>query len=204
MMFRTFFALVLLMGSSSLQAQTAELELTMDFSSIGDGVIPSQTRDFSITVTNHGPDDANPSNSSFFFVASTPVNSDSQWVPNLWFELNGANSPSDCVFSPVFVDPLPGANPTYGFVFIFSQLDAGESITCQGHYTPYFTEGSRTVEWTMINNLANDPDLSNNEIIVTFPIRPTQVPFNNLWSLLLMAAMLIGIGSIQLRAKKLK
>ncbi len=201
---RNLFFLILLLSLEPLQAQTAELELTMDFASIGNGVIPGQTRDFSITITNHGPDDANPSNSGFFFVSTLAVGSNDDWVPDLWIELDGSNSPSDCHFLWSRADPLPNQNPNYAYAFLFFQLGAGESITCQGQYTPYFTEGSRTVTWIMSNQLANDPDLSNNEITVTFPLRPTQVPFNNLWSLLLMAALLMGIGSIQIRVKKLK
>lgn len=206
MMWRFILALTLLLGLKQIQAQTAELELTMDFSSIGDGVIPGQTRDFSITVTNHGPDNAIPPNSgsSFFHIGTLAISSNDQWIPDLWFDLDGANSPPECYFLWGVADPLPGQNPNYAFAFYFFQLNAGESITCQGQYTPYFTEGSRTVTWVMSNQLANDPDLSNNEFSVTFPLRPTQVPFNNLWSLLLMAALLLGIGSFQIRAKKLK
>ena len=64
---------MLLLSFSGVKAQTAELELTMHFAGVDDGVITGQRRDFELTITNHGPDDANPTGNLFFFVGSDAI-----------------------------------------------------------------------------------------------------------------------------------
>ena len=191
MMFKALFILILLFSFNGVKAQTAELELTMHFAGVDDGLITGQRRTFELTVTNHGPDDANPTGDDFFFVASSNIPSNDIWIPDIVFELDIENSPAECVLSIFFGDPLPGQNPNYGFAFLLIQLEAGESITCRGFYTPYFTEGERTVTWQMINNLAVDPDLSNNEVTVTFGLRPVSVPINSIWALSCLIILLL-------------
>lgn len=200
MTIRVLFLLVLLLAfSEETSAQTAELELAMSFDGIGDGVITGQRREFELTVTNNGPDAANPIDDLFFFVGSTVVSSNDLWVPDVFFELDGINSPPECFLTIGFGDPLPGQNPNYAFTFFFFQLQAGESITCRGFYTVNFTEGVRTVNWIMYNQLATDPDLSNNEVMVAFGLRPVSVPVNASWGLLLLSVLigLLAIGIIQ-------
>lgn len=201
MIFRILVFLLLLVVFSETDAQTAELELTMHFAGIGDGVITGQRREFELTVTNNGPDAANPIDDLFFFVGSTAVSSNDLWVPDVFFELDGINSPPECFLTIGFGDPLPGQNPNYAFTFFFFQLQAGESITCRGFYTVNFTEGVRTVNWTMYNQLATDPDLSNNEVMVAFGLRPVSVPVNASWGLLLMFMLVLLVASYNFKTR---
>ncbi len=166
----------------------------MNFIGIDEGSTVGQQREFEITVTNNGPDEANPIGTNFFFVGNTLVGSNDQWVPDILFELDTFNSPPECVFTVFFGDPLPGQNPTYGFVFIFLQLEANQSITCKGFYTTNFTQGERYVRWELHNNLANDPDLSNNNLEYIFGLRPVAVPAFSKSTLLLLLTLFLMVA----------
>lgn len=124
-MSRIYILIFLLFSSHFIKAQTAELELVMSFDGIDDGVITGQRREFELTVTNHGPEEANPTGNDFFFVSSDAISSNDQWVPDVVFELDVLNSPTECFLRTAFADPLPGQNPNYAFSFIFLQLEAG-------------------------------------------------------------------------------
>lgn len=187
------FTILVLLSSFTANSQTAELALSMNFFGLDDGVVTGEKKSFEITVTNNGPDAANTTGDDFFFVGSTAIGSNDQWIPDIIFELDAMNSPPECVFTVFFGDPLPDQNPTYGFVFIFLQLEANQSITCKGFYTANFTQGERYVRWELHNNLANDPDLSNNNLEFIFGLRPIAVPVFSKFTLILLVALFLLI-----------
>jgi len=188
-----FFTVLVIFLSFNVNSQTAELALSMNLSGLNDGVITGQQRSFELTVTNNGPDAANPTGDDFFFAGTTLIGSNDQWVPDILFELDVINSPPECVFSGFFIDPLPGQNPKYAFTFFFLQLQANQSITCKGFYTANFTQGERYVRWELHNNLANDPDLSNNNVELIFGLRPIAVPIFSKFTLILLVALFLLI-----------
>lgn len=57
------------------------------------------------------------------------------------------------------------------------------------------------MNWQMINNLATDPDLSNNEVTVTFGLRPVSVPVNASLGLLLMFILVLLVASYRFKTR---
>ncbi|MCF6301260.1 MAG: DUF11 domain-containing protein [Proteobacteria bacterium] len=185
--------ILLATGCQNLLAQSADIAVEMTFPGMENGVIYDQQGDFTITVTNLGPDEAVPpaGGGSFFFVGSSVVRNTGNYKPDIFFELDGANSPPECVFFIAEGSPLPGQLPNYGYSFIYFGMAAFDSVTCLGKYTVFFEEGERTVLWEAINQHAPDPDLSNNLLGFTFGIRPMTIPINSPTALFLLLILIL-------------
>ncbi|MCF6299625.1 MAG: hypothetical protein L3J52_00650 [Proteobacteria bacterium] len=193
--------ILLVIGYQNLLAQTADIAVEMTFSGVENGVIYDRQGDFTITVTNLGPDEAVPPDGggTFFFVGSSVVRNTGNYKPDIFFYLDGANSPPECRLSIAEGSPLPGQLPNYAYTFTYSGMAAFDSVTCFGKYTVFFDESERTVSWTVVNPFAVDPNVSNNRLEFTFGIRPAVIPINSPTSLFLLLILILIIAYFPLR-----
>ncbi|WP_395374203.1 hypothetical protein [Marinicella sp. W31] len=178
--------LILLFLTSSISAQVADIELSASFE-FQDDVIPGQVREFSLTITNNGPDSV-----------PTPTISSGPWGTadgRLFYEfsINPAIQ-QDCTISFLFVSPLPGA--LFGGTvtsFDLPELESGESITCYGLYIANIQVGTDLMSWIAfsLGSSVNDPNLDNNTWLGGFTNRPVAVNVMNGVSLLILFVMLL-------------
>ncbi|MCF6299731.1 MAG: DUF11 domain-containing protein [Proteobacteria bacterium] len=194
---KTHYVLILLSSvyclffSPKVLAGSADLELVIE-SDLSEGVGFGQIGSFSITVTNHGPDDAG-SNSSRPYpivIFNSPLYpSENNGQLELFFGQENANQ--TCFFLLAVIEPLPGGQfPGYIFSFNFPVIPANTSITCHGQYLVNFEQGEREVGWRALNVTDTDPNPDNDRATMVFKINPPVIPSTSSWSVLVLIGLI--------------
>jgi len=138
-------------------------------------VTPGGSGTFIYRLTNYGPESAG---------STTPVDrpirvtSSSIIILPFGSEVDFPNSTCFMLFG--FIDPLPGDPLRVDYVNFFHVLDPGESVECETSYTVNsHLDHQLLVTWTAKSLLDEDPDLSNNSLVLVFgptPPIPTLSP----------------------------
>jgi len=174
---------------------SGSIDLSVEVNPSSISIIESvEIGEFSITLTNHGPDAAGSSSPiSFPISIDTNIIYFEAGVPNAGFASN-PDIIDDCLFFPYVLDPLPG-NPV-GIIYSFFTpvIPAGESVTCYGLYYTNFDNGIRTVEWSPSSVTDNDTDPSNDISLMTFRGFVAPVPSLTVYGIVLLALMFLGMG----------
>jgi len=182
------YILILMTASSFVFAQSADLELEAHFESSND-VTFGFVGNFSVTLTNNGPDDIEGS-----FIISPLVNSS-----GYSFTPDDSNPQPNCFPYFVAVEPRPPLN-LGGTLLVFesSNIAAGVSITCYGMYAVNFQSGSRSFTWETYGFeqgvLVDDPVPENNFVTITLGIQPQQVSTLSNVSILIMLLLAWVVG----------
>lgn len=183
------FFMLLMTEISSAISGTADLELTMEFD-IPKFVNFGDTGEFSITITNNGPDDAG-LDSPFLFpiIANTSaIETSSELMPAVSFSQILVEQ--ECFFIASIAEPLPGQYPTFNYEFDYPIIPVNTSFTCFGQYHIGFSEGVETINWSIFNFLDTDPNPNNNSVDMVFGIQPPIVPSLSWWSTMIMILIL--------------
>ena len=163
--------ILFLTTSSFVFAQSADLELDVYIESY-DSVFWGFQGDYSVTITNNGPE-----------VASTPGtftpfmpqdNTDFTFAPN--FDI----VQPDCNFTPLIAEPRPPDFPGGSIFFIStSPIAVGESVTCFGRFQVGFESGRRETFWETVNlgqgTTISDPVTENNTVTIFLGVPPLPV-----------------------------
>gem|GEM_PF-7086282 len=144
--------------------------------------------EFSVTVTNNGPDVADSPGTYAPFISS--ANSDYIFSPDFNIVQN------DCVFATFIAEPRPPVFPGGITLLIATNpIAVGDSVTCFGRYAVGFESGRRELFWETVNfgqgSLIDDPFLENNTVTVTLGIQPIPVDALGIFSMLLMMFLLV-------------
>ena len=169
--------------------------------------------EFSLTLTNHGPDTAGVNNpnplpfpNSIFAdsIYSSFDEENNYYAYPVIFAQNTAIA-QDCNFSYLQPSPVPGDPPQIGYYFTTPALSAGESVTCYGLYSAFFYDRTRTMDigWSSFEGNDNDTDPSNDRAVLTFQAYnpPQPVPSFTFYGLLLLILTVLGLA---LRTQKQK
>lgn len=182
----------LLLISNNIWAGNIDLSIEIIPSSINNISI-GDVGEFSITITNNGPDSAGANSPAAF-----PISLDSE---RIFLENNGgfvdysinSNINQDCDFYLTIIEPIPGGLVSVIYSFYTPIIPAGESITCHGLYHTNFENGIRAVEWSPFSVTDNDTDPSNDIALMTFRGYVPPVPSLSLYGLLFLVMMFLGI-----------
>ena len=152
-------------------------------------VVQGQQGEFSITITNHGPDDAGVDslNNLPIFADSSIIQQRPNGIVDIWFAKDLSQA-QECFFVPTIFEPLPipGSLPSYAFTFAYPVIPVGESITCYGFYSVGFEQGERAVQWDIFNSTDTDPNLLNNSVDLVFRMQPMMIPSTSTFSLIIL------------------
>ncbi len=191
MKYIAYSVIIILLGSSSLWAGDIDLSIKVNPSSpvmVEPGEYIAQ---FSITVSNHGPDTAG-IDSTF----SHPV---AMATEEIYLEENGYpvdfiinnNINQDCKFETFSPDPAPG-NPTLIILaFRTPIIPAGESITCYGYHYTNILSGSRSIEWRPLSVTDTEINPSNDIETMVFQVQVPMVPSSSIYSLIFLTFIMM-------------
>lgn len=181
---------ILLILSSSIFAQSADLELEVYMESYNDVFFGFEGA-FTVTVTNNGPDVAeNPGTASPLM---SLTNNDFTFIGD------GSISQDRCFFSLISAEPRP---PDFdgGLTLLITtdEILVGESVTCFGRFSIGFEHGSREVYWQTfgfgMGALVDDPVPENNIVTITLGIQPQQVDALSNLTILILIVITLGVG----------
>jgi len=180
---------ILSMFSTVCFGGNVDLSIEINPSSISNSSV-GNTGEFSITITNSGPDDAG-TESPF----SISIDTERIYLDNVYFVdfTSNPNIQQDCLFFPTIIDPIPGDPPSVLFSFYTPAIPTGQSITCYGLYQTNFENGNRTVEWSSSSVTDNDTNSSNDIAPMTFLGFVASVPSFSSWGLILLVLSLLGV-----------
>jgi len=155
-----------------------------------------ETGEFSVTITNHGPDVAGAGSSlSYPISIDTEIIYYEEGMMGVAFQSN-PDIVDDCLFFPFVIDPLPG-NPA-GFIYTFRTpaISAGESITCYGLYQVFSENpgGIKSIEWSPFSVTDNDVNPSNDISLMTFRGTTIPVPSLSTYALLSLISLILTIA----------
>lgn len=154
---------------------------------------------FSITITNFGPDAAGADSSlDKPIVAFSIIEVESDGAP-LHF-IQDTSIPQSCDFLLSFGEPVPPNPLAIAYSFYFEPIPVGESITCYGFFLVLFDNGTRTVEWQISSGLFDtDPNKTNNIQAMIFGSQPIAVSTASFLGMVLLSVfvMLIGMSYIK-------
>lgn len=162
------------------------------------------TGEFSLTLTNHGPDAAgvnnpNPSSSPIAIIADSIFldidDEGNEYGYPILFALNPVIQ-QDCNFFYLQPSPVPGDPPQIAFIFTAPPLSPGESVTCYGLYNAFFYDRERTMDIGWHSHSTNDTDVdpSNDRAVLTFQgfnPPPQAVPGLSFYGLLLLIFVIL-------------
>ncbi len=179
---------------------TADLALQLDID-VSEGVQFGEIGEFTLTVTNLGPDDAGSHNIGRFPTAvfTPPQAVNEHGLLDVY--LAGDNSTSQpCGVGLIVIDPIPGNPVLYGQPIYFPEIQANSTLTCHGLFLIGFDQGERSTNFRLRGDVNDtDPDSSNNEIKVVFGIPPVVVPINSLALLLSLFPLLLLTAFMRIR-----
>lgn len=164
-----------------------------------------ETGEFSVTITNHGPDVAGTGSSlSYPISIDTEIIYYEEGVIGVAFQSN-PDVIDNCLFFPFVLDPVPG-NPV-GFIYNFRTpaIPPGESITCYGLYQ-VFSENSggiESIEWSPLSVTDNDVNPSNDISLMTFRGVTIPVPSLSTYALLALTLLILTIALFHPRSRHL-
>jgi len=153
----------------------ADLEITLEHQPL-DNLNFGDIGQFSVTLTNHGPDEAG---------ANSPVekpisaNVILEVEENIGIPVDFAQNrgePQVCDFILSVLEPRPPNPVAFAYQFYYPPIPAGESISCYGLFLVLFNSGSRDIEWAVTSVLDTDPNDANNAQTMNFGIQPIAVP----------------------------
>lgn len=176
-------------------AGVADLDLEINFNDIN-GVVLDRVGEFSVTVTNLGPDVAGSKGTPPFPIAilASIIQDNGSSTPEIQFAASSSNDNTRCFFSLVIGSPPPGGSVSYGYDINIPQLGVNETIECHGLYSTHFNSGTREITWSTRNSFDTDPVPGNNSQAVTFGIPPISVPINQPYFLILLSLLFLIIG----------
>lgn len=154
-----------------------------------------QTGNFTITVSNFGPDTAGGDSISNFPVSAFS-NAITEYGNGLQDLFIGQNTDIEqvCFFIFAFGEPLPGGLPSIAYFFEYPEIPANESITCYGKYLVGFESGSRDFSFNARSFSDNETNLTNNTANFTFRIKPKIIPTLNFYAILILIVLMIFIA----------
>ncbi|MCF6300863.1 MAG: hypothetical protein L3J52_07070 [Proteobacteria bacterium] len=181
--------------STYLFAGVADLEISIT-TNISDGVVFGQAGNFSITITNHGPDIAG-LDSGF----DSPIRIDSPLIyvgENGFLDVSFLRNNSiaqGCFFVASVFDPIPGEPVAFAFTFVHPVIAVNESVSCYGLFGVGFEEGQRAIEWDVAvrGNTFTDPNPENDRATMLFKINPPVIPTLSIWGVLLLILAVLGL-----------
>ena len=174
-------------------AGTVDLELALD---LGDthNLEFAHSYPYSITMINHGPDDAtiDPVDPFSLVTIVSNIRGNDDGFLDFYFHLD-ANIEQNCGIISGSTSPLPGMEAEYFYFIEAPNILANTSITCFGTYTIGFKNGSRLLKFGLYPLFDTDPDLSNNAEDVVFRIKPRVIPaINGLGLMVILLLMLVS------------
>lgn len=169
------FLLLFLTLATSIQAQVADLELTVVRDPVGP-VFPGMTGTLTFTVDNRGPDMAGGVFDLVFISSSDHPTLDLLGIdPRVKF-VNTQGSP--CGLNDQLAVPPPDIpNPIINYQLFFVGLNAGASQTCVIEFI--VSENLREdldMSWVVNGGFASDPNPVDNRVAVSFPLAITAIP----------------------------
>ncbi|MCF6319920.1 MAG: hypothetical protein L3J83_11730, partial [Proteobacteria bacterium] len=186
-----------------------DLEITLEHQPL-DNLNFGDIGQFSVTLTNHGPDEAG---------ANSPVEKPIpasvilEVVENIGIPVDFAqdnSQPQECDFLLSFVEPRPPNPLVLVYEFYYPPIPAGESISCYGLFLVLFNSGSRDIEWFTTYGLFGpsgsgdiDPNPDNNFQTMNFGIQPIAVPTLSFYTLFIFSMLVFFVGYISIRKKHL-
>ncbi|HHL31087.1 MAG TPA: hypothetical protein ENJ41_00785 [Oceanospirillales bacterium] len=183
-------------------AGTVDLELALD---LGDthNLEFAHSYPYSITMINHGPDDAAVDLIAPFPLATivSNIRADENGFLDFYFHLDG-NIEQNCRIISGSGTPLPGGEAEYFYFIMVPVILANTSITCFGTYTIGFESGSRLLNFGFYPGFDTDTDLSNNVEDVVFRIKPRVIPAINGLGLMFILLFVLISGFWHLRRVK--
>ena len=181
---------ILSIFSTACFSGNVDLSIEINPSSFSNSSVDN-TGEFSITITNSGPDDAG-TESPF----SISIDTERVYLDNGYFVefTSNPNIQQDCLFFPTIIDPVPGDPPSVFFSFYTPAIPVGQSITCYGLFQTNFENGNRVVEWSLSSVTDDDIDLSNDVAVMSFFGFVAPVPSFSLWGSLLLTLSFLGIA----------
>lgn len=183
--------------SSSCLAGNVDLVVNISpdiFSNLSAGDV----HEFTVSVTNHGPDTA-----GIDSVLSYPVSvyTNITLHPNSLATSIQINTDSDqnCFLLTTIAEPRPPATQVQIFKsFHFPLIHPNTTVTCVGFFETFYVYGVRSLEWQISNPTDVDLDSSNNAALLTFGGTPQPVPLSVQSCLALLFLLLfLGIRSIK-------
>lgn len=186
--FRYIFALFFLFNFDGVVATDVDLELTSDIDFVD--VEFGQVGEFSLSVTNHGPNTAGSPASRV--IASTYVLVPAGQPIEIEFTKNDDISQT-CNFSHFNGDPMVSGDAYDLISFIFPEILSGETISCYGKFKIRFSKGVRTIEWAVRSRNDNEINPGNETAQQVFSIAQA-VPAIGFYALLtlLLATLLLA------------
>ena len=161
---------------------------------------------FSLTLINHGPDDAGFESLSDFpiSVVSSPRMFINEYGYTDILFVQDTSINQDCAFVISVADPPPGGNGvSYGFKFGFPPIPANSSITCYGKFQVIFASGVRKIKWRTLSSNDNDVNIGNEIKEVVFGIKPQVIPINSSIALLALILMIVSFAFIRFNRYRL-
>ncbi len=165
-------------------AGTADLHIEFISEDIADGVVFNEIGEFTVLVTNNGPDvagakaiSARPNNVSTSKIYLTELN-DLEIVMQ-----TNPNIAQDCFIGTIVIDPPPGGLLSFVYFITFPPISPNETVSCSGLYRVGIQSGEKIVSW-QVSTHSTDTDTidDNNSVEVVFGIPPVVVPINAWWS----------------------
>lgn len=177
------YKLMFLMAAFSVNAGNVDLALTTDFVS-QNNFYPGEVGEFSLTITNNGPDDAGADSIVPYPVRlSTPngIPLKSDGMDITFFQ--NPSIPQDCFLVIAIGEPLPGEDPIIFYSFQHSIIPVNTSVTCYGLFQVF---DSTSVIWRVRSPTDTELNDSNNSIEMIFGVQPLKVPTLSVWALFIL------------------
>lgn len=150
--------------------------------------------EFSITITNNGPDDIG--------LGSQLTHPVSIGSDRIYLEETGGfvsfftspNKPQDCVLSTYIIDPIPGELVSIIYTFHAPNIAANDSVICYGNYSVNFENGFHSLTWRSL--VAPDIDInpSNDSVTMFFQGNIRQVSSFSTFGLILLTLFIATLA----------
>lgn len=179
------------MISPLLNAGVADLAIGVSIEGIEDGVEFGETGNYTIIITNNGPDIAADGVPGLPIAVRTSSIPGLQSGPPIIDYIPDPNNDVRCFFTSAVGSPPPFGTASYAFFYLFSSINQGESIECSGTYLVNIQEGSNAHDWFISNNSDTDPISANNRQSFVFGVPPKPVPTIGITGLLFMVFLIL-------------
>ena len=197
--------LILLLIASKLLAGTVDLEISLE-SDINGEVGSGQIGKFSLTVFNHGPDDAGAANPDSFPISV--ISSDIFLLETGYLEIGFNKDPEfnqDCVIITSVAEPIPGSTMiTYAYVISFPVIPVNSSKTCHAIYHVNLPKGKKTITWHAYSFTDNMITNGDETVDMVFGIKPQVIPFFTSIGLYLLILLFISITFFKIYRRKIE
>jgi len=197
--------MILFLFSNNLLAGTVDLEISLE-SDINGEVGSGQIGKFSLTVFNHGPDDAGAAS-----IAQHPVSiitSDIYLLDSGRLEIGFVKDPDfnqDCIIIASVAEPIPGSTLiSYAFSISLPLIPANTSKTCHGIYHVGLTKGRKLITWHAYSFTDNMITNGDETVDMVFGIKPQVIPFFTSIGLYLLILLFISITFFKIYRQKIE